>query len=327
MGVRWVAALMLIVAVAGCGPLPRPFGRDEGEAPRPLAQKISLDSVEVEPVGGTTLPMGELLARAVIKTLDKEYEIPAAMSGLNKSRYVLTGEVQMPQNPPTGNAGIVIGWQLNVRGGEIVGSYVEEVTATALEWDYGSADILAQVGKSTGEWAARHILGERFDDAGTDRLLGRQGVFVTDVNGAPGDGNGALRRAMIVALAGRGLKVADGIEVAAFTVEATVGVGAPENGAQSVQIVWLVKDALGEVLGKAEQKNAVPAGSLDRAWGQTAAFVAAAAVDGLAGVIAKNDPNKLRAPNLGAPSAPRNESPPPSRPIRSQPGRAPPPPG
>lgn len=324
---RLIAVFLLVAAVAACGPLPRPFGRDVGEAPKSLALNISLDSVEVEPLSGTTRPMGELLARAVIKKLEKDYEIPAAMSGLNKSHYILTGHVRMPRDTPTGNAGIVIGWQLDTRGGGVVGSYVEEVAATLLEWDYGAADLLDQVGKDAGDWVAKQILGERFDDAGTDRLLGRKGVFVTDVSGAPGDGNGALRRAMIVALAGRGLKLADGIEVAAFTLEATVAVGPPENGAQSVRIVWLVKDAVGAVLGKAEQANAVPVGALDGAWGQTAAFVAAAAVDGLVGVIEKNDPSKLRAPDLGGPSSRASEPPPPTRDLRREPGRAPPPPG
>lgn len=324
---RLLIVLGLVSVLAACGPLPRPFGRDLGEPPKHLAQNISMDSVEIEPVSGTTQPMGELLARSVIDRLTKDYEIPAAMSGLNKSRYVMTGHVQMPKEAGDGNAGIVIGWQIDVRGGAVLGDYVEEVTATALEWDYGSADVLSQIGKNAAEWAAKQILGERFNQAGTDQLLGRQGVYVTDIAGAPGDGNGALRRAMLVALAGQGLKLADGIEVAAFTLEATVTVGLPENGAQAVRIVWLVKDALGDTLGKAEQANAVPAGSLDGTWGQTAAFVAAAAVDGLVEVIAKNDPSKLRAPDLGAPSFPREEPPPPTRKLRSEPGRAPPPPG
>lgn len=324
---RLVAAFLLVVAVAGCGPLPRPFGRDEGEVPRPLARNISMDSVEIEPLSGTTLPMGELLARAVADKLERDYEIPAALRGLNKSRYILTGHVHVQQTPGTDDADISIGWQLDVRGGEVLASYVEDVEATMLEWDYGSKQVLDQVGARTGEWVARSILGERFGDAGTDRLLGRRGVFVVDVTGAPGDGNAALRRAMIVSLAGQGLNIANGMEVAAFTVGAEVSVAPPEDGAQAVRIVWSVRDVTEAVVGRAEQANAVPAGALDGRWGQTAAFVAAAAVDGIVDIIVQNDPSKLRAPNLGAPSTGSEPSIPPSRPLPRTPGRAPPPPG
>lgn len=317
----------VLALVAGCGPLPRPFGRDAGEELRPLAKNISLDSVEIEPLSGTTKPMGMLLARAVAQKLEKEYEVPAAISGLNNSRYVLTGHVHVPENVGAGNAGIAIGWQLDVRDGEIVSTIVEDVAATQIEWDYGSADVLERVGAQTGEWVAKQILGDRFDDAGTDRLLGRRGIYVVDVTGAPGDGNGALRRAMIVSLAGRGMRMADGIEVAAFTLGAHVVVGPPDNGAQAVRIVWTVYGVDGESLGTADQANAVPAGSLDGNWGQTAAFVAAAAVDGITEIIARNDPSKLRAPELGNPTRARDIGQPPSRQLGRTPGRAPPPPG
>ncbi len=322
-----MATLLLVVAVAACGPLPRPFGRDQGEVPKPLARNISLDTIEVEPLSGTTRPMGELLARAVAKQLEREYEIPAALSGLDKSRYILTGHVHMQQIPGSDEPDISIGWQLDVRGGDVLANYVEEVEATQIEWDYGAPDLLDEIGRQAGEWAARAILGERFDDAGTDRLLGKRGVYVTDVTGAPGDGNSALRRSMIVALGGHGLKMAEGIEVAAFAVSAEISVGIPEDGAQAVRIVWSVRDVTGAIVGRAEQANAVPAGSLDGRWGQTAAFVAAAAVDGVVDIIARNDPSKLRAPNLGAPSSRSTTPPPPSRQLPRTPGRAPPPPG
>jgi len=327
MKTRLLAAFLLVLAVAACGPLPRPFGRDVGEVPKPLARNISLDTIEVEPLSGTTRPMGELLARAVASSLEREYEIPAALSGLDKSRYILTGHVHMQQIPGSDEADISIGWQLDVRGGEVLANYVQDVEATQLEWDYGAPDIPGKVGQQTGEWVARSILGERFDDAGTDRLLGKRGVYVTDVTGAPGDGNSALRRSMIVALGGQGLKIAEGVELAAFTVSSEVSVGIPEDGAQPVRIVWSVRDVTGAIVGRAEQANAVPVGSLDGRWGQTAAFVAAAAVDGIIDIIARNDPSKLRAPNLGAPSSRSASPPPPTRSLPRTPGRAPPPPG
>jgi hypothetical protein len=319
-----------VAAVAACGPLPRPFGRSDGDAPRPLAENIFLESVEVEPLTGTTLPMGKLLAEAVVQRLEKTYQIPAAIRGLNKSRYILTGHVRNPAAEGaagTGNAGIVIGWQLDERRGGIVSNFVEEIDATAVEWDYGSPKILESVGDTVSERVARVVLGDRFDAAGSDRYLGRRGIFVAGVTGAPGDGNASLRRAMSVALAGKSLRLADAKDKAAFTLQGDVEMGVPDNGAQTIKIVWTVQGIDGEVLGRAQQNNAVPAGSLDGRWGQTAAFVAAAALDGIAGIIEQHDPSKLRAPALGPEPIRRAEPPPPSRSLPQVPGRAPPPPG
>ena len=73
----------------------------------------------------------------------------------------------------------------------------------------------------------------------------------------------------------------------------------------------------------------VAAGRLDGNWGRTAAFVAAAATEGIIKVVERNNPNKMRAPNLGAPRGPNpipQSSPPPTPYLPEVPGRAPPPP-
>lgn len=274
--------------------------------------------------------MGKLLADAVVQRLEKDYEIPAAIRGLDKSRYILTGHVRNPAadgGVGTGNAGIVIGWQLDERRGGFVTNFVEEIDATAVEWDYGSPEILATVGDKVSERVARFVLGDRFDAAGSDRYLGRRGIYVAEVTGAPGDGNTSLRRAMSVALAGNGLRLANAEDQAAFNLIGDVEMGQPDSGAQTIKIVWTVQGVDKDVLGRAQQNNAVPAGSLDGRWGQTAAFVAAAALEGITGIVAQHDPSKLRAPALGPEPARRSEPTPPTRSLPQVPGRAPPPPG
>ncbi len=324
------AASIFVLAVfmlTGCGKLPRPFERDADQEQNALATNIFFEGVEVLPITGTTPPMGLLVSQSVVKHLEKDYEIPAATEGLDRSRFVLTGNVVTNDGSTATRTLYSIGWQLSARGEGPISTFVQDVPASRTEWDYGSPPILNQIGTSVSTRVAKLVLGERFNSAGQDRFLGRNGVLIGDVTGAPGDGNAALKRSMAVALGGGGLKIARNPDEAVFTVTANVDVGVPEKGAQAVKILWLVKDVDGQEVGRAEQANAVPAGSLDGRWGRTAAFVAAAAMDGIITVINRHDPSKLRVPDLGSGSRKRYEVPILPKPnLQRVPGRALPPP-
>lgn len=322
-------ALVAVMFLTACGPLPRPFGRSASDEQNGLAQQIYFEGVEVQPISGTSRPMGELLAEAVAKQLEREYELPAALEDFDRSQYVLSGVVQSNQSKPGKQTLYSIEWALFARNGEEIWRHTQDVPGNQIDWDYGAPTLLDAVGISIGAMVARAVLGERFGQDGGDRLLGRQGTILGDVRGAPGDGNAALKRAMSVALGGGGVNLVTDPKQALFTVGAVVDVGLPEKNAQSVRIVWSVTDIDGKVIGRAEQANVVPAGSLDGRWGQTAAFVAAAAMDGIIQVIKRHDPNAQRVPNLGAPNtSPTRGSEPlvPSPDLRQVPGRAPPPP-
>ncbi len=327
---RAIAILSLALFVlAACGPLPRPFGRDGGDSGTRLARQIFFEGVEVQPLTGTTKPMSQLVADAIIGRLQNTYEIPASYQGMDRSEFVLLGHVVDNHADPAALKPISMEWQLLRRDGEVVETFVDAIDASRLEWDYGSAPMLEKIGETISTRVAKAVLGDRFGSAGQDRLLGRAGVYIGRVTGAPGDGNASLRRAMAVALGGGGVRLTNNPVEAIFTLDGTVEMGAPENNAQSIRIVWQVKDVDGQVVGSARQSNVVAAGSLDGTWGRTAAFVAAAATEGIIKVVQQNDPNKLRAPNLGAPRPPRDipQTVPPKTPIlKQQPGRAPPPP-
>lgn len=321
---KTVAFMVIALMIAGCGKLPRPFERDEGAA-NPLADNIFLDAVSVPPVTGSTRPMGELLSTAVAKSLEKQYQIPAAVQGLDRSRFLLTGQVVTNDRQTGAATDISVHWTLAERDKAPVGIFIQDIDVTATEWEYGSPQVIEMIGNDAGERTARLVLGDRFGDAGKDRLLGRRGVHLVGVQGAPGDGNAALRRAMFVALAGAGVAMTPDPEKAVFQVQGIVELGLPENGAQSIQIAWEVNDVNNASLGRAAQANIVPAGSLDGRWGQTAAFIAAAAVDGVLDIIDRHDPTQLRAPDLGTgPAQPIGPSK--TRVLDQIPGRAPPPP-
>lgn len=104
---------------------------------------------------------------------------------------------------------------------------------------------------------------------------------VPSVTGAPGDGSTALRSALQRELARSGVALADTPSPSTYTVEGKVAMGTGKDGKQSIIIDWNVADPQGKKLGTVSQKNDIPQGSLDGAWGKTADAAAAAAAQGI----------------------------------------------
>ena len=106
-------------------------------------------------------------------------------------------------------------------------------------------------------------------------------ALVPAVTGAPGDGTRSLTAAIQRELKSKGVAVADRPSTAAYRVEGVVTVGQARSGKQPIQIEWIVKDPQGKRLGTVSQKNDIPEGSLDGAWGRTAEQAAGAAAQGI----------------------------------------------
>ncbi len=127
--------------------------------------------------------------------------------------------------------------------------------------------------------------------ASTTGSIGRAGPLqasVPNVTGAPGDGSVALTGAIQRELTRNGVSLTGG-SAQAYKVEGKVTVGAVKDGKQPVTIDWHVKDPAGKQLGTVSQKNEVPQGSLDGAWGKTADAAAAAAAQGIIKLLPKTN--------------------------------------
>jgi hypothetical protein len=105
-------------------------------------------------------------------------------------------------------------------------------------------------------------------------------AVVPSVSGAPGDGAKSLTAAIQQELASRGVTVSDTAN-GAFRVQGAVALGPAKDGKQSINIEWTVRDPSGKKLGTVSQKNEIPEGSLDGAWGKTAEQAAGAAAQGI----------------------------------------------
>ncbi len=110
-------------------------------------------------------------------------------------------------------------------------------------------------------------------------------VAVIAVKGSPGTGDAELTAAMRQTLAKAGWPVLKAPRADALTIAGKVDVSRPKGGTQQVALRWTVSSPDGRPLGKIDQANAVPAGSLDRGWGDNAVPVAEAAATGIFDLI------------------------------------------
>jgi hypothetical protein len=109
---------------------------------------------------------------------------------------------------------------------------------------------------------------------------------IPTVTGAPGDGNTALASALHKEFSRQGVDLSR--QNGGYRVEGVVAMGAVADGKQAIRIDWRVKDGKGAAVGTVTQKNNIPPGSLDGAWGRTAEAAAAAAVQGIIKLLPKS---------------------------------------
>jgi hypothetical protein len=297
--------LAALLGLSACGPLPQPFRGQPGEEAERLARPPAF-RVAIPPPGVVMLPDAEaaLFAGALAEALAAE-DIPA-----------IAGE-PWP-----------LDWRVEV-GGELVGRALRPryvlrdadgaelgvIPGQPLEiavWAVADAALLGrvagEVGPALASLVARVDAGRRTGDeaaTGARPLL----LYVVPVLGAPGDGNRSLAARMRERLAGLGLVVLDQAEGAQYAVQGQVSVVPAARGQQRVEIVWIVTRRDGFELGRVLQLNNVPAGTLDRLWGDVAFVVADEASGGVRDVIAnaggfapaEQGPAALWPPGAGGP--------------------------
>lgn len=233
------------------------------------------DKVGVFVVGIDEAPpaMDRVLSGAVAVAL-KDKAIPASAATANRVSFMLQG---MARLAPDGWLGIH--WQLIDADGEIAGLFDQVALVDDQAWqtaDPGLATFLARD-------AAERVAG-LMSQADPAAVRPEAAVAVAPVEGAPGDGDDALRRAMAAALMRRQVPLDPDDAAAPVTVAGRVAVRA--YGAEDlVEITWSVHDRSGAELGAITQRNAVPAGTLDGPWGAVAVVAADNGADGVVALL------------------------------------------
>ena len=109
-------------------------------------------------------------------------------------------------------------------------------------------------------------------------------AFAISVGPAPGDGAGALTRALDAQLKERA-ESTPWLDAQNFSIEGRITTSSRNDGRTDVSIHWLVKSAEGARLGEIHQKNALDAARIASRWGDVAETAARAAADGVIAVL------------------------------------------
>jgi hypothetical protein len=295
-------ALLLCLALSACGDLPQPFIGNPGATARRLAQPLT-PVLAVPPGTDTLLPdaANQELAKQIAIALQAT-EVPAIVRTPTKYEWRLitraehSGDtvrplfsVQDPQGKEEGSA-----------EGEPVPLQV---------WANADPNLLHQIAAEAAPRIGAVLTSIRVthDKADPKSLYNRAAkVEVTDVTGAPGDGNQSLTSQMRARLAVLGPVVLTTPTGADFVVQGGVKVVPIGKGKERVEIQWIVKTPTGDERGRVVQLNEIPAGTLDHYWGDVAVVVATEASNGVNDVIKRqsgHDPNET-APATGPAAGP-----------------------
>jgi hypothetical protein len=106
-------------------------------------------------------------------------------------------------------------------------------------------------------------------------------VAVPSVQGATGQGNDELTKAMRQVLRDAGWTVVNAPAPDALTIQGKVKTAAAHGPTQTVKLEWVVTSPDGKRLGDIAQSNDVSAGSLAQGWGENARMASEAAATGI----------------------------------------------
>jgi len=251
----------------------------------PLARPGAQAGVLVAPVTG--VPHAAALADRLADALRKR-DVLAVTDAANRGSYVLTGRAT---GDDAGNA-VTIHWRLADARGRVIGERTQTTGVTAAAWQTGAAATLDRIATE-----AAHMIAPLAGDTNAPGAVkpAPRVLTVHSVDGAPGDGDVALRRALAYTLGRHGFRVVDGLDGAEVVIAGAVRVTPAGPASEQVTITWSALAPDGASLGTVEQSNRVPKGSLDGNWGVIAIQVVEAAAPGIAQLVEKARPSEAAA--------------------------------
>ena len=287
---RMALTALLGASLAACQPLNHPFETERKDF-NPLLELREGLGVTVMPVAGLPPGFGQRLGEALAGAL-RDAEIPAAVETGNRGSAVVMGSVKTLASNRLEQV-IEIEWDVAAPSGRLLGSFTQR---ERIGWATG--DVTAN-GPAPGQLAAVAKRGAALiaplvrDDMPAEHKP--TAILVGTIDGAPGDGATSLKRALEFVFRQSDVPVAGPVAGPdhdnALTVVGSIEMGRPADGQQMVAIRWVMMQPDGSEIGDVRQQNAVPAGSLDRAWGDTALLVAEAAYDGIIALYEKASGN------------------------------------
>jgi hypothetical protein len=278
---RFLVSLALL-ALAACGDLPQPFRGNPGGMAGRLAVPPPYRLVVPPPEAAMlTTTESEAFAKAVAEALLKR-EVPAVADAPLPLDWRLKIDMRLEGNR------VVPRYALFDPDGAPQG-VAEGSAIPARDWARPSAALFAEVANDASRRAADLLLRAEAARKSTNpaalAAAGPPRLYLLPVRGAPGDGNQSLTARMRDSLGDYGILAQDVADGAGFAADGRVNVVPTRPRMQRVEILWIISRRDGQELGRVLQMNEIPAGLLDRHWGDIAFAAAAEAAGGVQRVI------------------------------------------
>lgn len=256
--------LILVLLLAGCVDLPRPFQGAPGATAMRLAQPPPARIAVTPGTAADLTPYAQAVAAAL-----QEQEVPAVADAARPGDWRL--QLSTEQHGGT----TILTFSLIDPAGKEQGQE-QAAPIPSDSWRQRRPETLKRVATEAAPriatLLARVEAARRQSDPRS--LTNRPGrTAVTEITGAPGDGNTALARLMRDKLSERGQVIQESTIGVDFIVKAVVTDTPVDPKTRRIEIIWRVTNARNEELGKIVQTNDIPAGTLDRYWGDVAVIV------------------------------------------------------
>jgi hypothetical protein len=321
---RRLLTFALMLLLAACGNIPKPFEHDDTEAP---VRRLPRDKVELAIGAPRNMPpeMGQRVAAALAMEL-QAYGIVAAVQPADAPIQV--GGVMSTRDSGETAIEVQIDWRIE---GAPKNAEPQTSRTKARPEDYGEQSerlvsriaqqaaprVATLIGKpptyqarSLGQVAAgMSVPMEQPPDEVTATAMAAASsgappppsisgaqpatqepsvkVMVAPVTGAPSDGNKQLYSGMRRALGSSKIVIVDAAANDVFTVIGTVNLTAIDDQRGQLVIKWFVKDPAGRTVGDLEQSNPVPMAAAKGSWAGFGDIVATAASEGVLELLEK----------------------------------------
>lgn len=274
-------SLVLLLALAACGDLPRPFEGRPGALGARLSQPPPARLAVVAPAQALLTTASAAEYAAAVATAMQEEALPAV------AEPVRPGDWRLELLAELRGAQVVPSFRVRDPAGADKGS-AEASPVPAAAWAEASPETLRRAGREAAPTVAALLAGIEAArrEADPNSLVNRPvRVQLRPVTGAPGDGNRSLALHMRDQLTQLGIVVQDKPDSADYSVAGEVVVADMAGGQQRVEIRWKVADVRGAEAGQVAQLNQVPRGTLAGLWADVALVVAQEAAGGVRDVI------------------------------------------
>jgi hypothetical protein len=278
-------ALMVVLSLAGlgsCGQVPRPF-EHRTELTSDLLVLKDRAGIVVAPLAGDLPADPERLASAMAKRL-RDLNVPASTRAVNNESRYLHGWAARKSFAAAPDL-LVVEWELWDLDGRLIGSYTQQRPLTRIAVPNGGAALINAMAAQAAPKIAALVQQEPVIEARIPGFPGAR-LFVVPLSSGPGDSPRSLVPALRAELAAAGLPVSKQQGPRDLLVLGKIVLEPAPDDREEIAITWSVAKAQGGgELGQIDQRNQVPAGSLDGPWGATAVEIARAAARGIAKLL------------------------------------------